>query len=86
MERNHGREPMDEAAVSRTPSPEPPPHGAAASAGANPDLFYRLKLKLWNRDPVTDSIRTPYRSCTAAEGDVAHWAMGTRIVLSLIHI
>ena len=73
---------MEEAAASRSPSPEPPPHGAAASAGANPDLFYRLKLKLWNRDPVTDAIRTPYGSCTAAEGDVAHWAMGTRIVIT----
>lgn len=57
-------------------------HGAGtASADDNPDLFYRLKLKLWNRDRMTDAIRTPYDTDPAPLGDVAHWKVGTRVII-----
>jgi hypothetical protein len=57
-------------------------HGASACAEDNPDLFYRLKLKLWNRDRMTNVIRTPYDKSSAHSSDVAHWSMGTRVVVT----
>jgi hypothetical protein len=30
---------------------------ASSCADENPDLFYRLKLKLWNRDRMTNAVR-----------------------------
>jgi hypothetical protein len=57
-------------------------HGATSSADDNPDLFYRLKLKLWGRDRMTDAIRTPYDGGAPGAADVAHWKRGTRVVIA----
>ena len=58
-------------------------HGASASADENPDLFYRLKLKLWGRDRMTDAIRTPFDAAPPRGGtDVPHWKAGTRVVIT----
>ena len=48
----------------------------------NPDLYYRLKLKLWNRDRMTNAVRTPWDRTPPAGADVAHWKMGTRVVIT----
>ena len=54
-------------------------HGAASHD--NPDLFYRLKLKLWNRDRMTNAVRTPYDKDPVR--DVAHWKLGTRVLINI---
>jgi len=60
--------------------------GACACADENPDLFYRLKLKLWGRDRMTDAIRTPFDAAPGRGGDggadVPHWKPGTRVVIT----
>ncbi|KAJ1474220.1 hypothetical protein T484DRAFT_2025006, partial [Baffinella frigidus] len=63
--------------------------GGEAAAGAaslegeaevNPDLFYRMKLKLWDRDRVTGMIRTPFDKLPTE--DKSHWGVGTRIIIT----
>ena len=57
--------------------------GAASFEGevdVNPDLFYRMKLKLYDRDRITGMVRTPYDKLTTE--DKSHWGVGTRIVIT----
>ena len=49
-------------------------------AELNSDLFYRMKLKLWDRDRATGMVRTPYDKVSPE--DSSHWNVGTREIVT----
>jgi hypothetical protein len=72
-------------AIFRLKIPSTQMHAVGGHGGAeewNPDLFYRLKLKLWNRDHMTNAVRTPWDRPPPPGADNAHWKMGTRVVIT----